>query len=496
MSSIKYHVSKKQYVKYAICVVFFALVVVLTIAGILFSGDEGAPVKTPETWQIILLVGIFLLIAIVGLLFAWMSLRKHKFYDSKDGFVIEKGLFFKHVITIPYERINTIGVKRNLIDIMLKMTTIQVDTGTTASLLPEANIPLSSTYAKELKFFLENKKNDLSLVLNGPDTQILRVDVEMDVLYKARTGDLFLMGLLKPGVLVSVSMIFLTFVTVFLMGYHYGETTYDGLVPIDLAAFISPLIVSVTTVLVMMLYTWLKYYGYTVCINGEYLEYRYGCFSKTEFRVHKNKINALHLKQSLGYQVFKYVALEASIIGIGESNDNNNQNVESKYLMPIARKQQVEDLIRWLGYDMLEKETFIKPKKLKKFNFFWLPFMFVTAAFIPIPVIFYEHIAKLWVLFVLYIMVYLWIIVYLVLSMNLHAYDITDTFFVVRKGAFTKVLSVTKKTRIQQISYKQHPIHLLERLGHVVLVYKGFAGNIVIRNYDEATFKDIKDKFL
>lgn len=493
--SNKYHVSKRKYISRVFLSLMFSLFSTIIYISLFFNkNSEGEMLDNQPFLTKLLLFVVMIATLILSLVLFWIIIRKQVFYDEDKNFNVESGLFFKRKISVPYENIHTIAIKRSLLDLIIGTSKVEIDTGTVASPLPEGNLLLDKKYALVLKEYLENKKSDYSLELPSPLQYVLKEQVKTDVLYNARKRDLLKMGLLKQGLLLTLLLVLIFSISVPQISYHTTTEVIENFEKELFYLILAIIGLSIFTILSFVLGHLISFYNYKVSIKDGYLEYEYGLFSKTSFRVKISRINALYLKQSLGFRLFKYYSLEASIIGIGDYNQNSEDSTnESKYILPIAKKEQVEEILKLLSASELLEDNYIKPTKYRKLTFLYLPLMFISLCYIGSLIIFRTYLFKFYLPFISSLMIYVLSIIGLVLRMNNHGVRVSDNINV-RNGSFTVIKTLIKKKRIQTINYKQGPIQLLLGIGTINLKYKKLLGNFDLISYRYEDFLRINEE--
>ena len=149
-----------------------------------------------------------------------------------------------------------------------------------------------------------------------------------------------------------------------------------------------------------------------------------------------DKINALYLKQSIGYKLFGYYSLDASIIGIadGVQNSNNNQNeTESRYILPIAKKEVVTEVLKLLNAEELINDEYIKPTRFRLFNFIYLPLILITIPLITLLIIFFNEALKFYIVTITTLIAYVLLVLALKLRLKNHGYNVGSNILL-RKG--------------------------------------------------------------
>ncbi len=489
----KYHIAKRKYI-YDILKSFLASIfITLYFITIFFEKEEQEITELTNT-QALLTIAVFLVLLIAQLIIYWLILKRFMFSDQEESFLVEKGLFFKRRINLPYKNIHTISIKRRFKDIILGLSSLQIDTGTTASIIPEANIVLDKSYAPVLKQFIEKKKTDKDLILPSPLKFDNTVDESDAPIYQAKKIELMLMGILKPGFLLFIFIATLIcFSIVIPLSILDPEINQSLVTIITIIVFVSLIVVSA---IISMLYHLIKYYNYQMSYDQDSITYKYGLLSKVEFKLPLKRINAIHINQSLLYRLFNYYELNVSAIGIGEQNENGQIKLESKSLLPITRSQTIELFLRHTGYSELNEISSVKPTRYKLLNFILIPLIPLTILSV-LPYIFLELLfIELLPILLLNLFSYGLLTLGLWLRLKQHQFKTANDLFVFQRGAYTLKRTLVKKIKIQAITYKKNPIHIIENIGHIKIKYKDLTGKVLMRNFEPESFENIKNSVI
>jgi uncharacterized membrane protein YdbT with pleckstrin-like domain len=481
----KYHIARRKYVLDVFKAFAFSLFIAVTALSILFE-DENQVVNELTTKESLIILGIFLLTFIIQLILYWMILNRHLFSDQGESFLIEKGLIYKKKIDIPYENIASISIKRNLLSIILGVSKLQIDTGSTVAVMPEASITVDKKYAPAVKDFIEKRKIQEGLTLPSPIGYNQLSDLEENVYYQTKWYQLMYMGILKPGFLI-----FSLFSVAFSFGFFpimaQIDTTDNDPMSVMAMIIISLIMIGVAAIF-LILFNFIKYYKYQLIIEEKTITYKYGLLNKVEFKLHKNRINAYHITQSLLYRIFHFYELSISVIGIGgTTNEEGNAKIESKSLLPIAKLQLLSSALEDIGL-IQETSMLYKPNKYKYLNFIILP-MSILTIFTAIPYILLGFDLKNFVFPILVnALIYIVCFVGLYLRLKHHEIYLTKNILSFQRGAFTIKKSYIQKVKIQKVTYRKNPILQLEKIGDIILRYKDLLGIVRMRSYEPEVF--------
>lgn len=105
---------------------------------------------------------IILFVVCFGLTYLWANLvyRNWKYEFTKSGVKIEKGVISKDYISIPYDRIQNVDIRRGIPERLLGLSTLQIQTaGETGG--SEGKLPgLGIETAQEIREKLSERTND------------------------------------------------------------------------------------------------------------------------------------------------------------------------------------------------------------------------------------------------------------------------------------------------------------------------------------------------
>lgn len=105
-------------------------------------------------------ISMLVIMAII-LVLSYYYYLKFRFYVKGNEFIVEKGILTKEKITVPFDRIQTVNIQQNLIQRLLSVSGVKIDTAGSAA--QEIEIAaLSKSYAKKIQAFLIEKKEGLA----------------------------------------------------------------------------------------------------------------------------------------------------------------------------------------------------------------------------------------------------------------------------------------------------------------------------------------------
>ncbi|MFA7075797.1 MAG: PH domain-containing protein [Candidatus Izemoplasmatales bacterium] len=486
----KYHIAKRKFIYDIIAAVGSSFVIAVLSISVLYDKGEEEILELTNSQSIVILL-IFITALMVQLILRWMIMRRLLFSDQGKTFLIEKGLFFKRRINIPYSNIHSISLKRRFRDIILGLSLVQFDTGTTASVTPEAHIVVDKNYAPVLKDFVEQKKKNIDIILPSPTEFNKMENTEKNYLYNLKWHQVFFMGVLKPGFLIFIltfTVLMFGFVSVILQSD--SDIVMTSTYPILIVIYFCGIILGALTFMIFSLF---KFYNYRLSINESDITYQYGLLNRVEFKISKNRINAIHINQSLLYRLFGYFELNVSVLGVGNSLSSEENKIESKALLPMGKTDILNTIFNQLNSNKLDEVLPTKPKSFKYLNFIILPISFLIIINLFFYILLQINLIEYIVPILTNLVVILVAVFGLILRLKNHNFKVENNMVMFQRGAYTIRQSYIKSNRIQMIAYKQNPILLLEKIGNIQINYKDLGGVLYMKSYELNDFMKINN---
>jgi putative membrane protein len=281
----------------------------------------------PIFWTI---VGIALIpLMILFSLFAYWQYRNFTFHVEGDELVIHKGVLVKERKTVPVERIQSIQVTKNVIQRILGLVALKVDTA--GSRGNELEIPaLERSRADALRDLLYDKKEALKAesatadqvrdetAIPGAEKERDAADERGHLLVHLGFFDLIKVGLtenhLKTG-FIALAFVFgyasqyQEFLEEYLEGYV--DTYASKVAEASLTLIIFGLVLyAVFSVLLSMIRTFLRFFDLRAELKSEAVEVTTGLLQRNEYRVPKRKIQYIEwetnpLRRLVGFESAK-----------------------------------------------------------------------------------------------------------------------------------------------------------------------------------------------
>ena len=166
MSSLKLEQPQRQSAV-GVAVIFFknlrrAVNFFLAVIVVQFGGNFKMLGLSLWHWAII--------VGVIALIVSYLQYRKFFFYVKGDNFVIEKGVLKQDRINVPFDRIQTVNTAQNLVQQLLGVVALKIDTAGSQSQEIEISA-LQRNYAEQLEDFLMTRKFEEQKQKAAPEEQ-------------------------------------------------------------------------------------------------------------------------------------------------------------------------------------------------------------------------------------------------------------------------------------------------------------------------------------
>lgn len=340
----------------------------------------------PRPWILILIFFASLVLFSIMQVVLW---RKTLLYADEEQLYVTRGLLWKRQLTVPFVKINTVDLSRNLFQRMVGTCRIKIDTGSVTGKAKgdaESDLVFTLKDAERIRAHILSLSSGVASLHNeyvdlqaGADasTGVGRAEaggihyvraehaapsaadpsatteqgVESPltsprVVIRARTRDFFLYGLTQNKVLAGFA------IAVWLIasaGELLGDRIYQWLGGLatnigtifsrfEMVAMIAAglflfLIYYLLANLVSVLYAIIRFYNFRVSREGEMIHVEYGLISVKSYTMPLRNIHAIIVKQNLLRQWLRQCSVELVSIGYG---DEKNEVALLFPMIPLA----------------------------------------------------------------------------------------------------------------------------------------------------------------
>jgi len=303
----------------------------------------------PTSGKALYVTIIILLILLLSMLYSLLAYSRFYYFVQQNELCVRSGVFRKTLINVPFDRIQSVDFKRNLVHQFLNVVSVQVDTaGTKGSELELDAIAFDK--AEALRDFVLAYKRAQSIstedvMKNVPPMPIIREKPEL--ILSLLPYDLMKVGM-SENHLRTAGIIFAFFLGLAddldqLLGWDvYGQlehtTTAMSLVGILATLIAIPFFILVSFV-ITMIRTVLRYYGLKFWREGQRFKVVSGLLTRKEKTIQKSKIQVIRWVTSPLKRVF----------GIYQMNIYQAANVEQHHdkslAIPGCYQQQVDETL-------------------------------------------------------------------------------------------------------------------------------------------------------
>lgn len=261
---------------------------------------------TLSAWKagILVVIGLLSACAFMGVLlvFAWL---RTTFYANQDEIVSEFNFISHKRKTVPYTKIASVNVVRNVFHRILGTATIQININSSVNAaLPEISFCMKNDIANQVR-------EELSAKIHG-----LNYSSKFESLYESSITltnmDSILHGAIGTSSWFLISSGLSVAVAIITSGVMTGDFV-NGVVITSLLIALSFIIPMVGLIL--------RYFNFRVYRLGDTIYLQHGAIQtyKTSFKV--NKINSIRIKRTFFARLINKACLEVDVVGINATKD-------------------------------------------------------------------------------------------------------------------------------------------------------------------------------
>lgn len=296
------------------------------------SGNNGDPVY--------LYIGLGIsLISVVGSLISYF---RYYYYVTDTDLIIEKGLFERKKITVPFDRIQTINSEQKIIHQLFRVVKLEIDTA--GSKKKEIAIDaLEQEIAEQIKRFLLQKKqatqsritSEHPAVHSYPDAE----DAPKQLVLRLGITDLLKVGVSQNH--IQTALLIIGFGIGFLddiqeiINFNVYEWIQGQVGQVNATYFIFlllllPLLLLVTF-LITMVRTVFKFYRQTVWIAGDGIQLESGLFTRHQSFIHRQKIQWIRWTRNPIKRIFRLYGLTIRQASSQQTDEKKSNHIPGCY---------------------------------------------------------------------------------------------------------------------------------------------------------------------
>jgi putative membrane protein len=281
--------------------------------------------------------GVFAVLAILPALFRYLTVR----YAIVDGaFVLRSGLVFRQVRTIPLARIQNINLKRNVLQRLLKVATLQIETASGSGVEAELSV-VGDAEAERLAEALQG----VSRLRNGAER-------DRTLVYAATPGQLFFAGATqnRAGHIVVFFLGLLQYVDDIVRHLVGRLFRFPGPILALVPGVTAAVVIGTVSLVLLLMAGWVFSvigsfvgdFGFTLRSEGGLLRLRHGMFTQLESAVPARRVQALRIDAPILQRRLGYCQVYAESAGSYQEKSAGG----SAKLCPLLERTAAESLAR------------------------------------------------------------------------------------------------------------------------------------------------------
>ena len=427
----------------------------------------------------VFLFAAFMLMIAFGILIMYFRWRNCYFYMDAENIIIESGVLNKRKTVIPFEKINTVDIRRRLVHRLFNVSQLRIDTGSALAQhmsTPETSMLFSADMAESIKAYILEKceKEEEELTKIG----VSKVEIVADQKeYKAKFWELALYGLNRP---ILVTLVAFTLVAVFMffpmlanivlsVVSMFSPALADGVIVDDVPTedalvsmadlfstgdFIMVAVIVAVIAIIFMLASFVflsfafalifvfNYFNFTVDRKGDNLSIKYGLLTSKSYTLPVRNVHAVVMKQNILCKILGYCTLEVVSIGYGDEEN------EVALLYPLIRRKKVNEFLgEFLPEFAVQSEIQKAPVRSLLFFGIWrvlalaIPFavacIFLTDFIVPIVIV--------------YCVIALWAFIRALFARAHSQLSFNDSVVTVSNGTFYRTITLIRQDCVQAV---------------------------------------------
>ena len=405
---------------------------------------------------------VALAIAAINLGGSVLTYFRFYFYLEKEAIIIDKGVIRRTKTNIPFERIQTINFKQNLLHQLFNVVSIEVDTaGAKKSEISIDALKMEDAIA--LRDFILAEK--AQIVAEEIEEEVTEEEVQEEQILHLAPIDLLKVGI-SQNHLRSMALIFAFVFTTLNEGTgDIGEfissqfSQYESyMVNNALFAFlVTTILVLIISFLFSLVNAFLKYYDLKLSMHKNGLKLVRGLLNREEITINRNKVQIISWSTNPIRKIFSMFTMRISQASSTEANPKSNIRVPGSY------QEQVQRIISTVfPEDKYHFDLKYKVSPVIKMRLFLFLGIIPTA----LGLLTYFQI-QLDALYFLAILPFSWFLIKLYYSKR--SYELNSEFMKNNAGLFGRRYDLTQIHKIQAVRIKQSLYQKRKKLGSVQL---------------------------
>ncbi len=436
-----------------------------------------------------------IVIAVLLAIYSVISFFRYRFHVEDDEFIVERGVFSRKKIIIPFDRIQSVNFKQNLVHQIFNVVGLEIDTAGTSKKEFDFDA-LSMSKSKALRDYIFQNKASENLIKEESEEED-KVQKPVKLLMQLSFGDLIKIGITQNH--------FKSFALVLLFAFgamgqlkdigieldKYGEVAEENLLKLS-AIFMAILAVFVLVffVIVSIVITVLRFFDlrFLRIKNGFKLEH--GLFNRNEISVMDNKMQALKWSDNLLRKVLKLFTVQINLA--------SSAAVQKKtaIVIPGAKKSDINNIKSYYFSENYANinELYGADKYYLRRKITIILSIFLTLCGILISVNRCHGVEFLWNFILILVFIFGYFITTSFLKYGKLKYGINEEIIQINSGIFGNRYAVYPIYKLQGVSIRQSPAQ--HRKGLANLVIYSSSGVDMIKYIDREKAQQLRDFIL
>lgn len=391
-------------------------------------------------------------VAISALVFAIAYYLRFSFRVSEDELFIEKGVFKKSKLNIPFERIQTLNFEEGIIHQLFRVVKIDVDTAGSSKNEFTFNA-IEKGKAEYLRNLVLKRKTEKITAEIEIDEEV-EIPIEKNKIFHLNLGDLFTIGLTQNHLRTLVLLFFFLFWGVgelqdaginldFLSRENAEAIINSGIIIVIALIFL----LLTATIIGTSIRTIFKYYNLQMLRVAEGFKIQSGLIKRREFAALDQKIQQIKWINNPLKRIFKINQLQLKQASSIEVSAKKSIRVPGIKLLKI--KEVLQHLVGENDYSQLE---------MHKINHHYLRRILMYFAFLPwiaisfIGIYFFDN-----YYFLLSLLMVPYVTISAIVSYRKKKYAINDNILYTHHGIFENKNNIILLHKVQNVKLLQSP---------------------------------------
>lgn len=406
--------------------------------------------------MILFIVGLLTLLIVIGVI-AYLKYINFTFFldESKEEFVIQKGVISKNKITIQLDKIQQVNINQSVVQKLVGVYSVDIDTA--GSNKKEASIrAVDNEIALHLKNKLLSYEKDSQTVLPGesieeePGKPFIRISLAT-LLKVGLTSNYGRSIALIIGFIGSLYGGFNDAVT----SFEVDENQVNGLVErginyFSLSFFIVAILVLV--LLINLIRTVVKNYDYQMILQRKALAISFGLFAKKNTLLKPSKVQITSYSQNFFQRKLNLLDLkmkQASSTDETESESKNNNDIE----VPGCSSDERDSILKMILTKLPVSDSVLIPNYRYLLKAIALGILLPSLLFLGLGIFLFENLQAYFPVLLIYVL-FMGIIIFF--QFRNYRLQLSRDFITIKKNAWDINHQIMEPFKIQGITTKQY----------------------------------------